>query len=303
MRLYYLISVLAMPLIGVAQANNRIDSYKTKKGVELKTGDTLQFGRGTNFDGSFKYVSMGLVLTSSTDDPLPTNHANTLAIIRFFRQVKIGQGTKMYASLKAGTLLPAYADIESALDAREITGVNGWEIGKPRPRQQALDSNGLTTSTKPTVNAGKENIATQDGMTVKPFSNDIDIKILSIAGNKSQQTVTVNFVLKTELPHQQIRLLEYGCNYNRGEGKAYDGDGTEYNLRAVSLGNVIDANGVDNKLPTSVPLKGSITFANVLPKIGTLSFVTFYMSSRNYDGGENCQAGNVEIRNVRIDWK
>lgn len=302
MRVLLFICFLVMSLVGQAQSGNRIDSFKTKKGVELKTGDTLQLGRGTSFDGSFQYVRMGLLLISSTNDPLPTTHANTLAVIQGFRVLKVGQGSKVYALLKAGTFRLTYADIEPAIDAKEVIGINGQEFGKPGPRRQPLADNTLTASSRTTGS-----IPIEEGMTVKPFSNDVSIRILSITGNKSQQTVTVNFVLKTELPHQRIGLIENLCNgFSSGEGKAYDEDGTQYNMKETTLGSNAGVRGygnVENKLPTSVPLKGSIVFSNVLPKMTALNFITFYMSSRNYEGRENCQGGNVEIRNAKIEWK
>lgn len=299
MRIFLLFSCLLNVFISHAQFDKKIiGPIKTRKGIELKEGDTLLLGRGANHDGTFQYVKTGL-MASTAQDPLTADHAHTTAIVKLFRQHTIGKSPKLYASLKAGTIYTAFADVEAAVDAKEIIAINGQEIGKPQARQQTVAENTLTASNK----GGPANSSAQGSMTVKPFSNDVDIKILSIDGNKSQQTVTVNFVLKTELPHQKVGLVGYGCNYSHGEGKAYDGDGTEYKLKNVTLGNEIENWGANNKLPTSVPLKGSITFANVLSKVGTMSFVTFFMSSRNYDGGDQCQGGNVEIRNAKIDWK
>ena len=299
MRISLLSCLLLLAISSQAQFDKKvIGPVKTRAGLELKEGDTLLLGRGTRYDGAFTYINMG-ILAGSTDDPMLAAHAHTTAIIKSFRVRKVGQTNKYYAALKANMLYTAFADLEAAIDAKELIAVNGHEIGKPRAQQQSPSANSLTVSSN---DIPAKIAASTNEMTVKPFSNDVDIRILSIDGNKSQQTITVNFVLKTDLPHQQVGLIDAVCG-TYGEGKAYDGDGTEYNLRGVSLGNNTAGSHVTNKLPTAVPLKGNITFANVLPKVGMLSFITFYMSSRNYDGGEHCQGGNVEIRNAKIDWK
>lgn len=301
MRILLICCLLLTAYVSQAQFDKKIvGPIKLRTGLEFREGDTLLLGRGTRSDGTFTYINEG-ILAGTSDDPLPANHAHTMAVIKLFRVRRVGQSNKLYASLKAGTLYGAFADLDAAVAAKEIIAINGQEIGKPRANTQSPAANSLTASN----NGGPaKTSAGDDAMTVKPFSNDVNIRILSIEGNKSQQTVTVNFVLKTELPHQQVMLLYSGCNTTRGEGKAYDSDGTEYNLKSMSLGNVSDRDfGVKNKLPTSVPLKGSITFANVLPKVSGLSFITFRMSSANYDGGEHCQEGNVEIRNAKIEWK
>ncbi len=306
MRIFLLFSILLTGFTSYAQFAKKITGpVQTRRGITLKEGDTLTLGRGSGYGGTFRYLKMGLEPEGAANDPLPTHYAGKSFPIKLFRESQTGQETKLYASLKAHTLYTTFANIEAAIDTKEIIAVNGQEIGKPRARPQSATESTLTASNKSGITKTAANSAIEDGMTLKPFSNDVDIKILSVAGNKSQQTVTVNFVLKTELPHQKIGLIKNLCNLTGREGKAYDGEGTEYNLKTTSLGtNTSGYYGtVDNKLPTSVPLKGSITFANILPKVSMLSFITFFMSSANYDGGEHCQGGNVEIRNAKIDWK
>ena len=300
MRTLLLFCFLLTTLIVHAQFAKKITGpVQTRRGITLKEGDALTLGRGSNYDGAFRYLTMGIEPEGASNDRLPTHYAGKSFPIKVFRMSQTGQTTKLYASLKANTLYTTFVDIEAAIDAKELIAVNGQEIGKPRSSTQNNAGNTLAANAEGT----STNAPLQDGMSLKQFSNDINVKILSIEGNKSQQTVTINFVLKTELPHQQVRCLWYGCNSNRGEGKAYDSDGIEYNVKSVSLGNNTDTFSAGNKLPTSVPLKGSITFANVLPKVGVLSFVTLFMTSKNYDGEQNCQSGNVEIRNARVDWK
>ena len=301
MRNYVLFLFLLITSVSHAQFAKKITGpVQTRRGITLKEGDTLTLGRGSGSDGTFRYLNMGLEPEGRANDPLPAHYAGKSFPVKVFRESQTGQVYKFYASLKAHTLYTTFADIEAAIDAKELMAVNGREIGKPRTSSQNNADNTLTASTK----RDAANPPVQESMIIKQFSNDVNVKILSIEGNKSQQTVTVTFVLKTELPHQKIGLIKDVCG-TYGEGKAYDGDGTEYNLKNVALGSNTETvwGRVDNKLPTSVPLKGSITFSNVLSKVSVLSFITFFMSSRNYDGGEHCQAGNVEIRNTKIDWK
>ncbi len=300
MRILLLFCFLLTTLIAHAQFAKKITGpIQTRRGITLKEGDALTLGRGSSYNGAFRYLTMGIEPEGASNDPLPTHYAGKSFPIKVFRTSQTEQKTKLFASLKANTLYTTFVDIEAAIDAKELVAVNGQEIGKPRPSMQNNTDNTLTANTEST----SADAPAQGGMNLKQFSNDVNVRILSISGNKSQQTVTVNFVLQTELAHQQVNCLWYGCNTSRGDGKAYDSDGTEYKMKTVSLGNNVNTFSAGNKLPTSVPLKGSITFANVLPKVSTLSFITFFMTSKNYEGEEHCQDGNVEIRNAKIDWK
>ncbi|WP_375444882.1 SHOCT domain-containing protein [uncultured Fibrella sp.] len=314
----------------------------TNIGIVLKENDTLLLGKGSEYNGSFKYIKTGL-MASSAQTPLSQSHNNTQVTIKGFRSQAVGSGVKLYASLKAGEIYTAFADLDDALKSKEIIGLNGYEIGKPRPMQQSM-----STSSDNEVK-GKENEAAlerlqqlyidgelskadyakrkaklqgqgdgeqirqtkpkskSDGTTytIKPFTENIEFKILSVNGSKNQQNVVVTYQLKTSLVNQKVEINNgYTCNFRNLElTSAYDSFGKQYSCNRFSLGDQTGSSRAENKLPTNILLRGSITFANVLPQISKFEYMNISMTHKNLEGGDDCESGTIEIRNLTIFWK
>ena len=135
------------------------------------------------------------------------------------------------------------------------------------------------------------------------LDNGVEFNLLSIVGDKLKQTFTVNFYLFTRKTNQNIELYLTG---NSGT-KSTDTEGNQYSGKSGVLGDIGNIEGgyfsINNKLSTEVKLKGSVKFSNVLSSVKQMSLISIYMSSNNFDGGENKARGFIDIKNADIIWK
>lgn len=142
---------------------------------------------------------------------------------------------------------------------------------------------------------------TDNAMKIKLVDSKIDFKVVDAVGNKEEQTVTINFVITNNKPHQIVRLN------NPYDGKvrsvAYDDYGTTFYPKSVQIGDKRDAEFLQDLLLTNVPRKGSIVLRNVLSSVQKFKYVLINWRNYNYDGGENEKKGQIEIKNLKIDWK
>lgn len=129
------------------------------------------------------------------------------------------------------------------------------------------------------------------------FKN-VDFSLLSCFGDKKSQTVTIVYTLLTKDVHQ--RLTIYGTG---SQSTAIDFKGNQFPVKEVSIG-LESSPGwlVTNKLSTDVPLKGTITFSNILPNVPNFSSVSINLSTASFDGGFNEQQSVVEVKNLPISW-
>lgn len=129
------IIILLCLLIIVAQLNAQIGGHKLKTGItimgniEVKPGDTLHLGRGSDFRGDFTYVyAPQNVLLGSAATGLPKNWANRTIIVKFFRE----QNTKKYGQKTVAVVNPGginyVADIEAAVTSGEIVAINSKSV-------------------------------------------------------------------------------------------------------------------------------------------------------------------------------
>ncbi len=139
-------------------------------------------------------------------------------------------------------------------------------------------------------------------LSVKSFNPSFNVKFLSCKGNKSDQTVTIEFLIKHKNVHKKVCL-----NLGPKWAKAYDFDGNEYNVKQSSIGSketkyIGPMTYICNKIPTNVPVKASITFKKILPDTEILSFTTIKVGFKDFDGG-NYSYGDLEFQNIEIDWE
>ncbi len=127
---------------------------------------------------------------------------------------------------------------------------------------------------------------------IKSFNDKLSFKILSCKGNTDAQTVEIKFIVSHNLVHQSLAI-----NFN--SSKAYDIAGNEFPGKSGSLGTT--TNGWA-KIPTSIPLQGTITFKNILPSVAMFKFITLPFGMRNFDGAANQVRGNTEIKDLKIEW-
>ncbi|MGL6022902.1 MAG: hypothetical protein ACRC0A_07360, partial [Chitinophagaceae bacterium] len=84
---------------------------------------------------------------------------------------------------------------------------------------------------------------------------------------------------------------------------AYDDFGSTYYPKSVQIGDKRDADFLQDLLLTGVPRKGSITVRNVLPSVEKFKYILINWRNYNYDGGENEKKGQIEIKNLKINWQ
>ena len=135
------------------------------------------------------------------------------------------------------------------------------------------------------------------------LNNGVDMNVLSVEGDKLNQTVTVYFYLYTRKPNQRISLYVKGYGFPASLTKATDTEGGQYPPKLGTLGDIQADGVVENKLSTEIKLKGSIIFSNVLSSVKQISLVSIGIVSSNFDGGENSLSGTYDIKNVNVDWK
>ncbi|MDO5665955.1 MAG: hypothetical protein Q4G63_11960 [Bacteroidia bacterium] len=136
-----------------------------------------------------------------------------------------------------------------------------------------------------------------DKYEVKSFNENYEVKVLSVIGNKNDQTVDILFTLRHEIPNQKITL-------HGDEFVAYDETGNSYTLKAADFsGNKGVGGYVYHVIPTDVLIQGKLTFRNILSKTDRLKKVSGRIDTENNDGGDNKQKGEVEFTNLLINWK
>lgn len=142
---------------------------------------------------------------------------------------------------------------------------------------------------------------TENAIKIKLVDSKIDFKVIDATGDPQEQTVTINFVITNNKPHQVVRLN------NPYDGKvrsvAYDDYGSTFYPKSLQIGDKKDSDFLQDLLLTGVPRKGSIVIRNVLPSVQKFKYVLINWRNYNYDGGENEKKGQIEIKNLKINWK
>ena len=138
---------------------------------------------------------------------------------------------------------------------------------------------------------------------VSNSNKNINLEILSCAGDRSFQTVTIEFMISHQLAHQIFAVHTGGS----GKPTAYDNIGNTFECKSVNFQSkrddyIISLSTVDAVVPTDVRIKGSISFRNVLPSTEQFSFARFNYYCYNQDGGYGRTAYKVEMRNIPIIW-
>jgi len=143
----------------------------------------------------------------------------------------------------------------------------------------------------------------QENGIIKSFSPKFEVKLLSVIGNKVEQTVTLEFLISHKLVHQKVCFINNDYPTIISGIKAYDFEGNEYFVKNMSVGKNKDTFfAACNKIPTEVPMKASVTFKQILPSVKGLSFVSIATSFGAYDDWKT-ENKNLEVSNVSINWQ
>lgn len=76
----------------------------------------------------------------------------------------------------------------------------------------------------------------QENGTIKSFSPKFEVKLLSVIGNKVEQTVTLEFLISHKLVHQKVCFINDDYPTIISGIKAYDFEGNEYFVKNMSVG-------------------------------------------------------------------
>lgn len=295
----FLIALLVLNLsFAVAQAKNSRKEYTAVDNHTYKKGEILVFGapaKGAQYENIFindiittgDYISIftGGTIEEKSSDNATKEQLSALGNKATIKHFANGIDNNKLVVLKLDDKKEIRAFFDKALQNGEI-------------KSQAQDFQ--TTADKILANAAR---GQGDGNgTVKSFSPDFDVKILSVVGDKKAQTVTVNLLISHKLVHQNVCFNETCSFFDDRKSKCFDYEGNEYPYKEVGIGNKRTTYTVCNTIPTQVPLKTFVTFKQILPSVQGMSFVTIPVAYRAEDGG-NYICNDLELSNLVIDWK
>lgn len=275
------------------------EDFKAIDSTTFKVGDVLTFGQPMKGNSYVSIVSFErktfLDNLSDVSDALAGEKIKSTqfnlsskelrnkknAKIKFFKILKTDDGKDTHYAI-----VPYTAEIYLAV-----------------PINTAL-SLGEIKSKNPNYVSSTEVEGDKDDTHIKSFSPDFEVKLLSVIGDKNNQTVEIELLLKHKIVHQEICF-----NYGKKDAKLYDFEGNEYLSKAVQIGALnqknaprFDGSYVCNKIPTNVPVKGKILFKQVLSDKSKMSFATVKVGYKAFDGG-TYEYGNIELTNLTVDWK
>ena len=234
---------------------------------------------------------------------------NEIAGAPFAGQAKLRE--KAIAKAKKTAALKGANIILIELDNFEMTPINNINIVGAAYLSKSIKEDQATSNAVDMANCDdvkqelkiyKEkygDLRTTQSTIVNNLDNGVEFNLLSVEGDKLNQTLTVNFYLFTRKTNQSIDLPIKGSS----DTKATDLDGNQFAAKSGALGDLQREYNITNKLSTEVKLKGFVKYSNVLPSIKQMSLISIYMSSSNFDGGQNGAKGTIDIKNADIIWK
>lgn len=141
-------------------------------------------------------------------------------------------------------------------------------------------------------------IDTTQNARIKSFDPNFKIEVSSVIGNKDQQTIDVVFVISHNKVHQEVRI-------SLGDLRAYDDQGNVYDISQARIGMKQQQNSgsgyIMEEVPTSVPVKSTVTVRRVLPSVETLKKMIITITYRDTGGSFNFS--KLEFDNLKITWK
>jgi hypothetical protein len=130
-------SFFLLLLIASIHVNAQIAGRRTKDAImifdsiEVKPGDTIFLGRGSDRRGAFEYVYQPPnAWVGTPEESLARNFANTRSVIKHFKNQKSKRaGEKVVAVVNFGGF-NCVADLEPAIEAGEILAINGHNFNE-----------------------------------------------------------------------------------------------------------------------------------------------------------------------------
>ena len=142
-------------------------------------------------------------------------------------------------------------------------------------------------------------VSHKDSIT-KYIGNGVYLTVTGCVGDEAQQKIVLYFTLTNpSKAHQKIKIDPW----NEVPVGAYDNDGNQFPFGVINLGNQNGFGQVESELPTSLKVKGFITFINIHNKPKKLAHITIPVSSGNWPSASDVLQEIVEINNVAVNWK
>lgn len=125
--------LLLAPFLSKAQGlfgGTSVNEYKASNGVTYHIGDTVRLGRGTKPDGSFLYLEdHGLIPSPRSTRTLPKDFANSAAILKSIRKIKVNGIDKYMFSVNPGGPMRYTVYVDDAIEACEIKPCKSADAG------------------------------------------------------------------------------------------------------------------------------------------------------------------------------
>lgn len=105
----------------------------TKRGIELKAGDLVRFGKGGLPSGGYEHIYLSFDKFGQKTAYLEEGYAYKYATIKEFREVGNGNDKRFVALIrpKGGISVNLRAlDLEPAMESKEIISINNTAISK-----------------------------------------------------------------------------------------------------------------------------------------------------------------------------
>ncbi len=285
------------PLLGQNSKNSRRE-YVAVDNHTYKKGDVISFGTPSRGESYGTIFIKDIVTISNYIDNRAEAEKKALVnatkkelsklirpTIKNFREETIDGKTVKYAILRYTDKKEIAIAIDDALRMGEVVS-QAADFQTEADKMKTSDTN-----------------TNQENGTIKSFSPKFEVKLLSVIGNKVEQTVTLEFLISHKLVHQKVCFINDDYPTIISGIKAYDFEGNEYFVKNMSVGKNNDTFfAACNKIPTEVPMKASVTFKQILPSVKGLSFVSIATSFRAYDDG-NLEYKNLEVSNISINWQ
>lgn len=289
-------------------------SFTTQSGTILHKGDTVRIGRGSDANGSFRYIFIpSNVFTGTPQKFFTSNFAGSVALIKDLKTTDSGTyGIQTIAVIKGEGLLSGCIVINPAEEAGELRTKSAQRlvataVANPASSnsvtdellklKQLLDAKLITPAEFATQ---KNRLLNQQGNAVagkaddmtakKQTENDIDFRLVSAIGDKKNQTVTIAISFTNKVANK--------ARFNTDVRSCTSTDGDEFVLKSGMVG----TQGGSVTLFTDAPLKGTYTFGGILPKVTVIKLMAIPYTYTN-QATSRYEQGQVEFRNIAVIWK
>ncbi len=139
-RILMIVVLLFLVVVANGQFSTKLKEYKASNGVTYKKGDTIKLNKGSNYNGSFNYVTMGGWAVSSNPEAnkLPSTNTGLLCTIKKIKKFDTKRMKKVIFVVGGGNITNYWIYIEDAIAACEVTPCNEKNSKKTEDKYDKL---------------------------------------------------------------------------------------------------------------------------------------------------------------------